>query len=211
MTAKFNRLGFFNPGRAISAPASSRQWRDHYRKLIRRIRNNEATDIPGFANLREFSEHPSIQEMIKDEIKDEWGSKAMTFGGLGVALQSKAMSPASSRSLVSGLVHRIANYQSPQIVFTMRNQAFDTHTVLASAVRRQSDGSTWICLRDNNSSGDNRKGCDNRLIVHETGEVSSTKYGDIGGVVVGANENADTVAQIHSLVAKCRGDKKCGS
>lgn len=211
MTAKFNRLAFFkpkSPAPAADGPAE----REYYRTIIKRIRDNEATEIPGFANLREFSENPAIQELIKDEIKEEWADKAMTLSGATIALKAGTMAPAAAAAVVADIKRRTTHYQSPQMVFTVKGQPGFTHALLVSEVREDSEGNSIICLRDNNDDVWLRSRCQNHFVVKKSGEIHSKYlYGDIGGIAIGGNENSDTVAQIHSLVAKCRADKKCGS
>lgn len=211
MTAKFNRLAFFKPN-SPAPKADGPAEREYYRAIIKRIRDNQATEIPGYSSLHDFSEDPAIQELIKDEIKEEWADKAMTLSGASIALKAGKMTPEAAAAVVADIKRRTTRYQSPQMVFTVKGKPGYTHALLVSEVRKDSAGNSLICLRDNNDEVWLRSRCQNYFLVKKSGEISAKyHYGEIGGVVIGGNENSDTVAQIHSLVAKCRGDKKCGS
>ncbi|MFN7685393.1 MAG: hypothetical protein ACK5QT_08285 [Oligoflexia bacterium] len=211
MTAKFNRLGFFQPNsRAPERPGTS-QWRKFYSGIIDRIMANEATDIPGFANLHEFSSHPTIQEMLADRVAYEWGEKAMSFNALGAALASKAMSPRESLALVADIQSRLKVYQAPQLVFTLRGSPFETHAVLVHEVRQLKRGTrTWtrICLRENGFPAEHRQDCPAYIDRLADGSLEGS-YGEIGGAQIAGNENADTVEQLHSLRERCGRQKGC--
>lgn len=209
ITAKFNRLGFFDPSKKPRAPQSSPEWREFYKKVIDSIASNEVTDIPGFENLYEFSQHPTIQELLADRVASEWADKAMNVSALGIAMDSGQMAPDAASALVKDLKKRVSLYQSPQIVFTMRDRKFATHATLISEVQDVGRGVSRICLRDNNNSAGSRGGCHNYLEVRPSGEIRSSMYGQIGGVAVGGNENADTIEQLKSLRGRCKKIKGC--
>jgi len=209
VTAKFNRLAFFDSQK--KAPVVQKndpgQFREFYSNVIGKILKNEATEIPGFANLKDFSKHPVIQDLLADRVAEEWADKAMTFSGLGTALGSSPMEPAKARELVKDIERRTKLYQSPQIVFTVRDQKFFTHTLLVSEVRRKANGAATLCLRDNNSAPDRRGGCNSRMELSSSGKLSYG--GELGEVTIAHNEDADTLEQAQSLTDYCRLKKGC--
>jgi hypothetical protein len=210
MTAKFDRLAFFDATKKISASPSSAQWRDHYRGVIDRIAANEAVDIPGFKNLSEFSAHPTIQEMLADRIAFEWGEKAMTWSALAAGMDSGQMSASAAADLVRDLKRRTSLYQAPQIVFTKLGDKFLTHATLVGSVVDLPGGVARICLRDSNLGPAKRADCSNHFDVKPSGEIKGSLYGKIGGIRVPSNENAETIEQLHSLRKRCEKVKGCG-
>lgn len=211
VTAQFNRLAFFDPSRkpAIVQAKDPAKWADYYSGLIDRIISNEATEVPGFSNLKEFSEHPVIQTMLANRVAEEWSKKAMTFSALGTAMRSGKSDPADAHDFVKELRRRTSYYQSPQIVFTRLGASFNTHTVLVSEVRANKDGSSRICIRENGVAANSRNQCRQYIDVDRKGAIVGVPYGPIGAAEIAHNEDPDTVEQVNSLVAYCRSKKGC--
>ncbi len=209
ITAKFNRLAFFEPSKRVRASANSSAWRSYYSDLIDRIAANEATDVPGFSSLQEFSSHPTIQELLADKVANEWGDKAMTMSGLSAGLSSGRMAPEEIEPLLRDLKRRVAHYQSPQLLFTRLDEKFRTHAVLVSRVEERG-GVARICLRDSNDAPAKRGECSNYFDVRRTGAITTSTGKPIGGVHIAGNEDADTIEQLHSLRKRCEKIKGCG-
>ncbi len=208
VTSKFNRLGFFDPGHELTAPRSSKEWRNFYSRVIDDVTDNKATQIPGFSNLAEFSSHPTIQEMLAEKVAKEWAGKAMKLGTLGIAMKDGQMSPDTAQKLVTDVAERVKNHQAPQIAFTF-GRKFSTHIVIVSSVHAQSNGSHVFCLKDSNFSASQNQRCRRHIVIGADGSASGSDYGAIGGIEVASNEDSDTVAQISSLVKRCRGERGC--
>jgi hypothetical protein len=225
VTSQFNRLAFFKPG--IKAPHDLKSSDlteenlaiDYYKKLIDKITNNEATDIPGISNLLELSSHPALQSYIGDKVANTWAKNAMSWQGIGTALSSKEQLTYTYELLFEDVKKRLDMNMQPTIVFTSRGSPFLTHATLISHYETLPDGGIILCVRDNNSSEQGAANCVNPMqIVPGKGLVyngSLTTAGKmIGGMEVGGarlahNENADALTQAESLRKKCSTERDC--
>lgn len=219
ITQRFNRLGFFSPiktptylGKSIVESKDPESWKNFYSNIIDKISSNEAVEIPGFANLGEFSSHPVIQEMLADRVAQTWASHAMSFNGLSSALGTSAMTKKETQDLIKNIKERLSYNQSPQLIMTAKDSAFYTHVVLVSGIK-EVGGETRICLNDNNYPAKMNSNCQHYLKVTQAGDIiypKSAWYGTtMGRIDVTANEDSDTVTQVASLTKYCRGQKDC--
>jgi hypothetical protein len=218
VTTKFNRLAFFQPNnkemrnKLNGAPNSleRKEALEYFKKAIDNVIDNGATVIKGFTNLNELSLHPEFQSYIADKVAYSWADRAMTFQGTSVALGSSKMSKDSSQSFIENVVKKIDNNQQPQIVFTKEGSMGTTHAVLVSHYIKDGD-KTILCIRDNNTSPHLNVGCDNRMYVNNDGGIfyDSYSWGNLGKVVVGHNDNADSLGQFTSLRKLCHKLKGC--
>ncbi len=220
ITQRFNRLGFFNMmkrpqvlgiGQQIDEAKDPEAWKSFYSDIIDKIASNEASEIPGFADLGSFSSHPVIQEMIADKVAGTWADNAMSFSGLSASLGTSNMKIEKTKALIKDLKERLSYNQSPQLIMTSKESAFYTHVVLVSGVKEMG-GETRICLNDNNYTAEENKNCQSYLRVQQNGQIVYPKWwssGGIGTVEVTTNEDTDTVKQVAALVKYCRGKKDC--
>lgn len=220
ITQRFNRLGFFDSaaqpvenGRVLDEGNDPQTWKEYYSKLIDKIADNEAAEIPGFANLGEFSRHPVIQEMLADKVAKTWADNAMSFNGLSAGLDTAGMTLDKSDLLFKNLKERVTNHQSPQLIITSKEQKFMTHVFLVSDVQ-EVNGEKRICLNDNNYPVRMNKKCNTYIRVTKDGRMLYPEWGslgELGTVQVTKNEDTDTVKQVDALVKHCRGQRSCES
>jgi hypothetical protein len=216
ITSKFNRLAFFNPEKqpphSLSAESPEEQNKaiEYYKKKIDEIVDNKATDIPGFVNLQQFSQHPALQGYIGDKVATTWANNAMTFQGLFTSLKDSPMSREDNESFISSVKRKINNNEQPQIVFTDKGSKFDTHAVLVSHYIVE-DGKTVLCVRDNNSDPFKNYSCQNKMYLQENGTLyyEAFGWGELGAAKIGHNDNRETVSQVDSLHKKCSEEKGC--
>jgi len=216
-TSKFNRLAFFDKSKKPPFSLSSNnideqnQAIEYYKKKINDVLDNKATDIEGFSNLNELSDHPALQGFLGDRIAEEWASNAMTFQGLFTSLKSKPMSERKNRKFIDDVKRKLDNHEQPQIVFTGKNSPFFTHAVLVSHYEVDKNGKTILCLRDNNSSPITNLNCENAMFLKDDGEIEYTNpsWNGIGGIKIAHNDNREALAQVNSLHTKCTKDKGC--
>jgi hypothetical protein len=156
VTTKFNRLAFFKPDAKPKYPlkgASSAEEHakavNYYKGLIDKVIDNEPVDIPGVSNLFELSENPDLQSYIADKVSNSWAKNAMTFHGLAVASSARPMTEKRSDKFITDVEEKLKLNQQPQIVFTKKNEHFDTHAVLISHIKEE-NGVKKLCVRDNN-------------------------------------------------------------
>lgn len=218
VTSKFNRLAFFKENKKPKhslTPSTFEKYKkglDYYKGLVDKIIDNEPVEIPGFKNLNDFASEPGIQEYIADQVAESWADRAMSFSGLGVAMQSKPASKKDNEKFFSDVMKKVDQNQQPQIVFTSKGAKFATHAVLVSHYEKRRDGSTKICIRDNNIR--RKKGpaldCSDYMVMSKDGSVYYNRWGDLGGLTVAFNENPDSLDQFNNLKEKCDKDKGCG-
>lgn len=206
MTAKFNRLGFFDENEQAPYQYGTEEWVDYYENIVDNIMNNKAQKIPGFKNLQTFASFPDIHDMIIERMPHEWAKNAMSFPGLAIALSSGKMSTNEYQDFINDVKERISMGQSPQVVFTARDAKFYTHALLIHDVKTI-DGKEVLCMRDNNYSPYSNESCSARMSL-ENGEMVYNGM-RVGGIEIAANENGETVSQMHSLVKYCKNERDC--
>jgi len=217
VTSKFNRLAFFKKNEKPkfslkSADATEyNKALDYYKEIVDKIVDNEPVDIPGYENLNDFASEPGIQEYIADHVATSWADRAMSFSGLNVAMKSKPRSKKQNKKFFEDVMKKVDQNQQPQIVFTGKNRMFLTHAVLVSHYEKMNDGTTKLCIRDNNNRRRNgpRLDCSDYMIVKKDGTVRYNRWGDLGGLNVAFNENPDSLDQFDNLKEKCDDEKGC--
>ncbi|WP_127717379.1 hypothetical protein [Halobacteriovorax sp. HLS] len=228
VSSKFNRLGFFDKESKppFSLDSTNEQEQDkaveYYKDIIDKIVDNQTVDIPGFENLYELSSHERLQSYIADHVATSWSKRAMSTQGLDIALSSKPMKKNKTDKLIKDIVKKIDQNQQPQIVFTKKGSMFLTHAVLVSHYEKGGDGSTRLCLRDNNNDrvsitrrSETSKSkpfggsCRDYIRVLDDGSLYYNRWGDLGGVTMAYNETPDSLKQFKSLKQRCADKKGC--
>ncbi len=219
VTSKFNRLSFFKkdekPKYSLKSKDREEQKKalDYYKDLIDDVVDNKVTTIPGLSSLRELSEFPGLESYIADKVAHEWAQRAMSTAGLGIALKSGAMSREKSSEFFNTIKEKVDQNQQPQIVFTKRGSAMYTHAVLVSHYIKERDGSTTLCIRDNNRSRHSidrvKSDCVDKMSIKRDGSIRYSQWGDLGGAEIAFNENPDALTQINNLKEHCDKEKGC--
>jgi len=215
-TAQFNRLATFDPSEtqmksnldAASGSPERSEALSYYKGVIDKVTNNKVSTIDGFANLNELSSHPDLESYIADKVAKAWASRAMSFQGLRTALGTGAMSQEKSSAFLEDVAKKIDNFQQPQIVFTAKGNAAQTHAVLVSHYERDESGLT-LCLRDNNEPPTVNKLCLNRMFVDDDGGIHYSPWGKIGRAAIAHNDQADTLKHFDVLKEECDRLKGC--
>ena len=102
VTSQFNRLAFFESEKKAPFDLHSDDVQEkeraveYYKKLIKDITKNRVREIPGFANLHEFSSEPLLQSYFGDRVARAWAKRAISLTGLRAATKSKGLSKAKN-------------------------------------------------------------------------------------------------------------------
>ena len=215
MTSQFNRLAFFKADTPapfdLNSGSADEQLKavEYYKDLIDDIVDNKATDIPGFADLASFSDHPALQSHIGDKVAQGWAKQAMSWQGLFTSIDGQQKSNETYQKLFRDVKERVDMHMQPTIVFTERKSPFMTHALLVSHYEVANDGQVKLCLRDNNYSEANAATCSDHMTIHPTNGLIYNRWGEIGSIKLAHNENADAAAQAESLKKKCQREKGC--
>ena len=219
VTSKFNRLGFFNksekPKYSLHTKDKEEQVKalKYYKGLIDDVVDNKPTSIPGISNLGELSSIPGLESYIADKVAHEWAERAMSPSGLSIALRSGGMKKSQSTEFFKTMRDKIDQNQQPQIVFTKKGSAMMTHAVLVSHYIKERDGSTTLCIRDNNRSRGSihwvKEDCVDKMRINDDGSINYSQWGDLGGTEIAYNENPDALRQVKNLKEHCDKEKGC--
>ena len=216
-TSQFNRLAFFRPEQKppfdINSTNSNEQDKaiDYYKELIDRVGRNEATNIPGFPDLKSLSEHPALQSYIADNVAKTWAKHAMSWQGLSLGLGSGQQSTEYYQKFFKDVKERIDMNMQPTVVFTGRGSSFYTHAALISHYETLPNGQIKICMRDNNVAESRARDCQDNMMIHPTKGLiySNPMWGEIGTIKLAHNENSDATEQAASLRSKCKAERGC--
>jgi len=180
---------------------------DFYRQLIKKVSLNKVAIIPGFKNLKEFSTHPSIQEVLKDEVGREWAEENHNFENIVLQVRNDLtdMSKSQSVSLFKEIKERIDNHMQPKVWFT----DIDTHVVLISHYEIDHEGNIVLWPRDNNVSPRRNHSCLHKITINKSGEVQHSKRGKLRMMRLSPTEDSNTVEQVNALRAYCHKEKDC--
>ncbi|MEA9357822.1 hypothetical protein SHI21_16445 [Bacteriovorax sp. PP10] len=229
LTQRFNRMASFSPKKSkqfTTAGQDSNRIR-FYKGIINRINNNEVVDIPGFANLKEFSEDPEVKDLLEDSVKDLWSENAMSSQGLAMVASAKTPEKDELNKMYDDIEFRLKNNLSPSIVYNLSDDRTDAHVLLVSASGvRAETGERYLCLRDNTFVASMSQNCNLKMIIKKDGtlvrEMGDNKLIDpktklpviplkVGKVALAHSENTNTMEQISNLRDKCRNDKNCNA
>jgi hypothetical protein len=227
LTQRFNRMATFSSKKTkqfTTAGQDSNRIR-FYKDIIERINNNEVVDIPGFANLKEFSEDPEVKDLLEDSVKDLWSENAMSSQGLGMVVSSKTPEKDDLNKMFDDIEFRLKNNLSPSIVYNHSDDRADAHVLLVSGSGvRAETGERYLCLRDNTYVASMSQNCYIKMIIKTDGTLvremgdnklinSKTKEPvaplQVGKVALAHSENSNTMEQLHNLRKKCKQDKDC--
>ena len=159
----FSILAFFDP----SAPApryipnglaGNEEWFRFYEKRIDSIMRGQATVIPGFANLREFTAIPEIEMYLKLHSMTAWANRAVSSQSLSTFWSSTdEMNEQAITALTTELQARIGRGELPKLLFTAAvtvtsflGGSADIHSAMANGVELNEDGTGRILLWDAN-------------------------------------------------------------
>jgi hypothetical protein len=215
LTAQFNRLAFFKPELPApfdirsSNPVEQERAVKYYQRLIDKIVDNKAVDIPGYADLESLSDDPALQSYLGDKMAKGWADLAMSWQGLATTLDGRKQSNETYGKLFTEIKERIDMHMQPTIVFTSRGSPFQTHAVLVSHYETLPGGNLKLCLRDNNNPESRAATCQDSMVIDQSNGLEYSAWGDIGSAKLAHNENADAAAQAASLERKCSDEKGC--
>ncbi len=156
---------------------NKKEWSAYYQNKIDEITSGNATIVPGFANLREFSLDADIEFMLKIKAMNLWGDRAVGFSSLKTFYGSTTpMNKNEAENFVKLLKAKLYRNEMPKIIFTamisktlkekllesgheklvkylpskLINGSVDIHSVLVYDVKDYEDGSHKIMLWDIN-------------------------------------------------------------
>lgn len=246
LSQRFSRLALFEDlcskridnlcdgvvGPKYSKEVNKEKWLGYYKDIIDDIFNNRARVVPGFANMRTFSEDPDIREQLLLYVMKAWRQNSMSFEGLVKALKRRT-SKRKGLKLVDDLLESLVNYQTPILV--VGKGVGETHVKVVWGVKLNettggivgNDGAITFCLRDNNLQPETNHQCISRKSIlkigapkemregiyssptsYRPGEIRDTVIGGVlydiaGGVSIPTHEKRNIVDSIKSLRNLC--------
>lgn len=229
LTQRFNRLAEFSPKspKQFQGTGQDSTRLRYYKGLIDRINNNEIISIPGFANLKEFSEDPEVKDLLENSVKDLWSENAMSSQGLDMVVSSKTPAKNELNKMFDDIEFRLKNNMSPAIVYNLKDDKTDAHVlqVSGSGVRAET-GERYLCLRDNTFVAATSQNCNIKMLIQADGTLVRELGGNklinsvtkkpvlpivVGKIELAHSENTNTMEQITNLHDKCKKDKNCTS
>lgn len=212
-TQRLNRLGFFKPDAAPPFPAGSREWASFYKEILDDIHQNKVREIPGFSSIREFSEHPVIQEyLLSDIIPNAWAQNAMSYHGLRSVMNvGQSMEVGDSQEFIADVRERIERFHvTPTIVFAKKDSTFVSHAVSVYSVTEK-NGEIVLCLNDSNYSALQNSECESSLLIKEDGSAHYSGWvgEEATNLSVPSHDNADMMSQVRSLRSYCQHQSSC--
>ncbi|MFZ4713984.1 MAG: hypothetical protein ACOYL6_09745 [Bacteriovoracaceae bacterium] len=173
VTRNFSYLAFYDPDQKLDkAPSEDDQNKfiRFYRHKIRKIMRGRAQIIPGFKNTREFSSHPIIKQLFKDQVVWKWADKALRIRSVNVSFIGKKgqMEEAKVSQFVSDVQDKLAINHVPKIFFTNLKKPGFIHVVNVYDVRDLGDRFK-LCILDNHMYEDKLKDCGAFVTVKKDG------------------------------------------
>jgi hypothetical protein len=212
-TQRLNRLGFFKPDAKAPFPAGSREWASYYKEILVDIHKNKVREIPGFSSVREFSEHPIIQEfLLSDIIPNSWAKNAMSYQGLRSVMDvGKSMDINDSQKFTANVRERIEKFHvTPTILFAKKDSSFVSHAVSVYSVQEVA-GETILCLNDSNYSAFENSTCESNMVIRQDGSAHYSGWPgeEATNLSVPTHDNADLMSQARSLKGYCKHQSDC--
>jgi hypothetical protein len=206
------RLGFFEPEASPPHADGSREWINFYRDIITDIRNNKPRAIPGFSSIQEFTDHPSIQEhLVNNVIPHAWASSAMSITGLRtIAGSRRSMDENSSRRLVDEIRESLDVFNvNPKLLFKNKDDNSSVHIVAVASIRDEGDRIT-LCMNDSSMPAIYNDSCLSNAIVYPDGRITySPWYGaEIVSVSIPSHEQSEMIQQQRNLYTYCRNNQE---
>lgn len=163
VTRTLNYLAHFDPeSRLEQAPPreEKRKFRRFYRNKILSMMNYKAQVIPGFKNLREFSNDKVIQKILKNQVVWGWADKALKLRSISIFTRSKKgqMTPEALEAFIDETEHRLDLNHAPKIYFTNLKKPGFIHVVNVNEIRRN-ENEIKVCILDNHQYEDELKDC----------------------------------------------------
>ncbi|MBU6153882.1 MAG: hypothetical protein KGP28_06230 [Bdellovibrionales bacterium] len=159
----FGYLAFFEPNATIphayvrNGKEKNERWFRHYETIINDILSGHPRIIPGFSDFSEFSSVPEIEFYLKLKAAEAWALRAISTGSLGTFFSStEELDEAGIDQLIRSLRARHQRGELPKILFTAADSrkhfggSLDVHSVIATAVHLNPDGTGKIDLWDIN-------------------------------------------------------------
>ena len=212
----FSQLAFFDP----SLPRN-RDLDDYLRK-IDSIVAGQATVIPGFRNLREFSLVPRVELYLKLNAMELWRSRAVRTSSLGVFRKSThAMDFDDVEKLLRNLEARLERGEFPKILFSaliptgkVLGMSTDIHVVLVNRIERLAGNRARIHLWDINFYAETLKRSpktievtENHGLVYEPWYEADKPYAQASALVsridLAPEQDAENSRALKSLKAFC--------
>lgn len=202
------RLGFFNPEEAAPFEEGTIEWVEYYRGIIDDIRENKPREIPGFQNIQELTDHPSIQEhLVNNVIPHAWASSAMSYAGLRTMTAfHRSQTQETSRKLVDDIRRHLEVYNTnPKLLFKQKDQNSRIHLVAVASIREEEDR-VILCMNDSSMPAIFNDSCVSNAVIQSDGKmVYSPWYGaEIVSVSIPSHEEAEMVQQQQNLYQYCR-------
>lgn len=204
LSQKFQRLSSFALMKKVPDEYNRDPFRkkEYYKELIRRIKNNEPVEIPGYKSIRHFTSDPMIQELMTPEIESTWQENAVSWQGLQSVKTGKRMSPNEYNKVFDELEYQLANNHAPKVLFNKEGVSGWAHVVQVQSVKRDGMGIRYLCVWDNAFPLDQSQDCQKKMTLDSNGKLVYG-YREIGSIQLPHDEKSETVAQVTNLQKEC--------
>lgn len=158
MRSFLSRLAYFDPLAKFEAlpksPVGSKKWIEFYYTRIVKMTQGEPQIIPGFANLREFSEHPQLNNWFKRAATELWATRAGKLKNLLYRIDDRDMTKEFSYKLVGDIRERLDRGYNPLIMFDENKNALvhdykdSLHIVTVTGLYKMKNDRTALIILD---------------------------------------------------------------
>lgn len=216
-------LAFFDPSATAPAEKGSKQWLRFYRRIIKRLASGQATVIPGFKNVHDFSADKQIALELKIMIMTLWDAHAVSWRAFGFALRaSRPITLKEQTAFTQNIKERLARHEMPKILFSalVPLEKFlgietDIHTVNVYDIQDLPNGGSRVFIWDEDLYVDELLKNPAYLDFTPDGKIHYEKWFDpadpstefIGRVEIAPENDEETAMQIDSLNQFCKNPK----
>jgi hypothetical protein len=158
MKTYLTRLSFFDPKGEFEAlpPFSegSDAWIRFYLEKMNRLTRGEPEIVPGFANLRDFSDHPALKPWFVRRQVELWAERAARLKNLIYRQSSRDFTTEEALTFIRDVEERLAMGYNPKIMFDenshriVKGEEDSLHVVLATAVHHLKNNKVAIEVID---------------------------------------------------------------
>ena len=211
-----NRFGAEIPNREKQPKA----WLKYYRGLIRQILSHEATVIPGFKNLWDFSSDEAINRELRSQTVKTWRKTAVRLESLPLLMRSinqNEMRPEEIRAFLVQVRHALSLNQTPKIWFTHEEDWKSIHVVPVYEVRETSEG-TRVCFVDNHGYEEVHTDCGRSVLIRPDGSLYykdwdffKDRYRTIRVMGFTPEDRYENVRYVEQLSGVCRKQTQCAN
>ena len=169
VTRNFNFLAYFDKENSagIKIPTRQKKLRRFYKQIIKKIMKGKAQIIPGYSNLREFSSHPMIKNLLKTAVVKSWADQAVQSSSIPVFFNNfkRPMNYPKIYQRVGEIQDLLSLNITPKIHMSNQANPLFMHIISVYRVNKLDNGDIKLCILDNHQYEEGLKGCQTYLRV----------------------------------------------